>query len=201
MLNYAVFGNGADPAGYHWVNLTLHAVNVLLVYFLAISVLGSPAPAFAVAALWGVHPLLTESVTNIVGRADLLAAFGVMAGLLCYIKSASAAGRNKLLWLTALAAAQAIGLFSKENAAILPGILFLYDLTWPTGRWRERALAYAALVRVFPYARYIGDAYSHQRQSPVELRFLDGAAHRHQSNWQVSLAVLVAGSPVRGLLF
>ncbi|MGA3016269.1 MAG: tetratricopeptide repeat protein [Bryobacteraceae bacterium] len=156
LMNYAVFGNGIHPAGYHWVNLTVHAVNVLLVYLLGILVFEASAPAFAVAALWGVHPLLTESVTNIVGRADLLAAFGVLAGLLCYIRSASAAGRHKLLWLAAMLAAQAIGLFSKENAAILPGIMLLYDLTW-RGRagWRERAMAYAALVLPFAVFLYL----------------------------------------------
>ena len=108
---------------------------------------GAPAPAFALAALWGVHPLLTESVTNIVGRADLLAAFGVLAGLLCYVKSATAAGRRKLFWVAAMVAAQAVGIFSKENAAVLPGIMLLYDLTWRRRTaWRGRALAYAALV-------------------------------------------------------
>jgi tetratricopeptide (TPR) repeat protein len=157
LLNYAVFGNGIHPAGYHWVNVTVHSVNVLLVYLLGILVFGASAPAFAMAALWGVHPLLTESVTNIVGRADLLAAFGVLAGLLCYIRSASAAGRNKLLWLAAMVAAQTIGIFSKENAAILPGIMLLYDLTWrERAGWGERAKAYAALVlpfAVFFYSR------------------------------------------------
>jgi hypothetical protein len=92
LLNYAVFGNGTHPAGYHWVNLALHGVNVSLVYLLGILVFEAAAPAFALAALWGVHPLLTESVTNIVGRADLLAAFGVLAGLLCYVKSAPPPG-------------------------------------------------------------------------------------------------------------
>src|SRR5579871_570735 len=28
LLNYAIFGNGIDPAGYHWVNFALHGVNV-----------------------------------------------------------------------------------------------------------------------------------------------------------------------------
>src|SRR5271157_5404579 len=78
LLNYAVFGNGTHPAGYHWVNFALHGVNVSLVYLLGILVLGAPTPALALAALWGVHPLLAESVTSIVGRADLLAAFGVL---------------------------------------------------------------------------------------------------------------------------
>jgi tetratricopeptide (TPR) repeat protein len=164
LLNYAVFGNGIHPAGYHWVNLTVHAVNVLLVYLLGLLVFGESAPAFALAALWGVHPLLTESITNIVGRADLLAAFGVLAGLLCYIRSASAAGRNKALWLAAMVAAQAIGLFSKENAAILPGLMLLYDLAW-RGRagWRERAMAYAALVLPFAAFFYARGAFLHAR--------------------------------------
>ena len=101
----------------------------------------------ALAALWGVHPLLTESITNIVGRADLLAAFGVLAGLLCYVKSATALGRRKLLWMAAMLIAQAVGIFSKENAAVLPGIMLLYDLTWRRrAAWRERLLTYSAVA-------------------------------------------------------
>jgi tetratricopeptide (TPR) repeat protein len=147
LLNYAVFGNETHPAGYHWVNLALHLTNVSLVYLLGILVFESAAPALALAALWGLHPLLTESVTNIVGRADLLAAFGVLAGLLCYVKSAAAAGRRKLLWVAAMVAAQTVGIFSKENAAVLPGIMLLYDLTWrKRAQWRGRALAYSALA-------------------------------------------------------
>ncbi len=146
LMNYAVFGNRIAPAGYHWVNLTIHGVNVSLVYLLGLSMLGTAAPAFALAALWGMHPLLTESVTNIVGRADLLAAFGVLAGLLCYVKSVRAAGRHKLFWVAAMMAAQAVGIFSKESAAVLPGIMLLYDLTWRNRAWRERAPAYAALA-------------------------------------------------------
>src|SRR5581483_11965757 len=79
LFNYAVLGNGAQPAGYHWINFLLHAANVLLVFFLARRLLSSSSPAFFIAALWAVHPVLTEAVTNIVGRADLLAAMGVLA--------------------------------------------------------------------------------------------------------------------------
>jgi tetratricopeptide (TPR) repeat protein len=150
MLNYAVLGNGPRPAGYHGVNFVLHEVNVALVYALGILIFGETAPAWALAAIWGLHPLLTESVTKIVGRADLLAAFGVLAGLLCHVRGASAAGRRRVAWLAGLAAAQAAGLFSKENAAVLPGIMLLYDLTW-SGRatWRRRAPAYAAVALPF----------------------------------------------------
>lgn len=156
LLNYTVFGNATHPAGYHWVNLALHIANVLLVYLLCVLVFESAAPAFAAAALWGVHPLLTDSVTNIVGRADLLAAFGVLFGLLCYIKSASAARGVKPLWLAALAIAQALALFSKENGAILPGLMLLYDLAWPKrAAWRTRAPAYAVLALPFAAFAYL----------------------------------------------
>jgi Flp pilus assembly protein TadD len=148
LLNYAVFGNGTHPAGYHWVNFALHGVNVSLVYLLGLLVFeAAPVPALALAALWGVHPLLTESITNIVGRADLLAAFGVLAGLLCYVKSATSPGRRKLFWIAAMAVAQAVGIFSKENAVVLPGIMLLYDLTWRRrAAWRERLLTYSAVA-------------------------------------------------------
>ncbi len=147
MVNYAVFGNDSRPAGYHWVNLALHCVNVALVYALGIAVFAETAPAWALAAIWGLHPLLTESVTNIVGRADLLAAFGVLAGLLCDAKAASAAGRGRLAWLAGLMGAQAIGIFSKESAVVLPGLMLLYDLTWIDRiTWRTRAYAYAVLA-------------------------------------------------------
>jgi Tfp pilus assembly protein PilF len=150
LLNYAVLGDGPRPAGYHIVNFVLHEVNVALVYALGILIFGETAPALALAAIWGLHPLLTESVTNIVGRADLLAAFGVLAGLLCHVRGASAAGWRRVAWLAGLGAAQATGLFSKENAAVLPGIMLLYDLTW-SGRatWRRRAPAYAIVALPF----------------------------------------------------
>ena len=147
LLNYAVLGDGPRPAGYHRINVALHGINASLVYAIAILVFGESALALALAALWGVHPLLTESVTNVVGRADMLAAFGVLAGLLCYAKSSSASGRRGWAWLAALVSAQTIGLFSKENAAILPAIMLLYDVTWSErATWRKRLLAYALLA-------------------------------------------------------
>jgi tetratricopeptide (TPR) repeat protein len=157
LVNYAVFGNGPRGTGYHAVNLALHEVNVALVYALGLAILGGTAPAVALAATWGLHPVLTESVTNIVGRADLLAAFGVLAGLLCHVGGASTAGRRRLAWLLGLAAAQAVGLFSKESATVLPAIMVLYDLTWrERAGWRRQAAAYGAValpVAAFFYLR------------------------------------------------
>jgi len=147
LANYAVAGNHARPAGYHAINLALHAINVALVYALGFSIFGDPVLAMCAAALWGLHPLATESVTNIVGRADLLAAFGVLAGLLCYIRSASAQGSRRITWLVAMVGCQTVGLFSKEGAIVLPALLLLYDLIWlDLSSRRRRSVAYAILA-------------------------------------------------------
>ena len=130
LFNHAVLGNGDAPAGYHAVNLALHAANVALVYLLGWLVLAEFWPAFAMAALWAVHPVLTESVTNVVGRADLLAAFGVLAGLLCYARSVTAVGRRAILWQAGVLAASVIAMFSKESGIVIIAVIFLYDIAW-----------------------------------------------------------------------
>jgi hypothetical protein len=117
LFNYAVLGNGDRPAGYHWVNLLLHIANVLLVYLLARPWTSYALPA---ALLWAIHPVLTESVTNIVGRADLLAALGTLAALWFYTE------RPKF-WPVGVAAATTIGVFSKESAVVIPLLLPLFD--------------------------------------------------------------------------
>jgi tetratricopeptide (TPR) repeat protein len=146
LFNYAVLGNGADPEGYHWLNLLLHAVNISLVYALGLVLFEEIPAAWMLSALWGIHPVLTESVTNIVGRADMLATFGVLAALLAHRKALETSGARKAAWLAAAGLAVAIGIFSKESAIVAIGVIALYDLTF--GRafsWKSRALSYAAV--------------------------------------------------------
>src|SRR6185369_3082560 len=128
LWNYAILGDARQPAGYHWVNFLLHLINVLLVYFLARKLIGDFWPATFLAALWAVHPVLTESVTNIVGRPDLLAGMSLLAGLLLYLKSADSRGAVQIVWLVALLAVTAAGVFSKESAVMIVGVIVLYEL-------------------------------------------------------------------------
>jgi hypothetical protein len=134
LFNYAVLGNGEHPAGYHWINFLLHLGNVLLVYALARRFLRDFWPPVFVAALWAVHPVLTESVTNIIGRADLLAAMAVLSGFLFYLKSTEARGAARWMWLSALMAVTFAGVFSKESAVVILGVIAWYELVW----WQER---------------------------------------------------------------
>ena len=168
LLNYAVFGNGPHPAGYHWVNFALHAVNIALVYLLGLLLFQETKLkerlALALAAVWAVHPVLTESVTNIVGRADLLAAFGVLAGLLCHVQGGAASGWRKLAWLAGLALATTIGLFSKESAVVVLAAMVIYDLAFHR-TWRARAYRIPGAGSVVP--GLLPRARSGSRQAPL----------------------------------
>ena len=140
LFNYAILGNADSPTAYHWINLLLHAGNALLVYALLRRLQQGFWPAAWVAGLWAVHPVLTESVTNIVGRADLLAGMAVLSGFLLYLKSTECYGRQRYAWLAGLLAVTTVGVFSKESAVVILGVIALYELTWWKERHRTRAL-------------------------------------------------------------
>jgi tetratricopeptide (TPR) repeat protein len=148
LFNYAVLGNGENAAGYHVLNVLLHMVNVLLVFQLAGLLFSERKAAFFAAALWAVHPIVTESVANIAGRADLLATMAVLGGLLLYIRIMTRAGERWRWPVAGLFAVSAGGLFSKESAAVLLGLMLLWDLACGAG-WRgagaRRMAAYGAV--------------------------------------------------------
>jgi Flp pilus assembly protein TadD len=152
LLNYAIHENRDVPAGYHWINLILHTGNVLLVYLVSRRLIRSFWPPVFIAALWAVHPAGTESVTNIVGRADLLAAGAVLGGFLIYLRSNSSAGWRRVAWLLALAAITAAGVFSKESAVTVLGVVALCELTWRKERGRGRALILGCAAMLLPTA-------------------------------------------------
>jgi tetratricopeptide (TPR) repeat protein len=155
LFNYAVLGNADQPAGYHYINLLIHFSNVLLCYALALTVLRKFWPSFFVAALWAVHPVLTESVANIIGRADLLAAFGVLAGLMAYIKSRESTGVRRIRWLIGVTAATAIGIFSKESAIAILGLILLYEIIWWKDRTQLRNLIYGLSAAAVPITAFL----------------------------------------------
>jgi tetratricopeptide (TPR) repeat protein len=135
LFNYAVLGSGERPASYHGVNFALHLVNVWLVLALARRVLKSQWPGFFAAALWAVHPAGVESVTNVAGRADLLAAMGALGGLLWYVRSRELRGRRLAAACAALVVVATLGVLSKENAAALAGLLVVWEAAFGQEPW------------------------------------------------------------------
>jgi hypothetical protein len=159
LFNYAVLGNGENPFGYHALNFLLHAVSVLLVYALSRRLFGQNLPAWFAAALWAVHPIGTESVANVSGRADLLAAAGALGGLVLYLAARDWSGARALAAAGAVFALTVLGAFAKENAAVLPGLMLLWDSLDLSGlrrAWKHRLpfyLATAAALMLLFWAR------------------------------------------------
>jgi protein O-mannosyl-transferase len=141
LLNYSVFGNANRPPGYHVVNWLLHTANVWLVFGLALKIGRRFWLAVFVAALWAVHPLGTEAVTNIVGRADLLAAFGVLLSFYSHLAAKDSHASRRWSWTAASLAAMTVAVFSKESAIAGVGVIVLYDLL------SERSSPFATTVR------------------------------------------------------
>jgi tetratricopeptide (TPR) repeat protein len=171
LFNNLVLGGGA--AGYHAVNLLLHGANVLLVLLLARRLMSKAglerpaagriacaAAAVLMAALWAVHPVVTESVTNIAGRPDLLAGTCLLSGFYLYLE-------NRLV---ALGAVTLIGAFSKENALALIGIVVLYELCFGS----VRKLLWPLVAMLIPIQLYLYcRAAALYAVPPVEFPFWD----------------------------
>ena len=84
---------GLTPFGTHLVNVLLYMVNVLLLWRL-LRRLAVPG-AWAVAAVFAVHPMHVESVAWVIGRKDLLSGLFYMAAALCWIRSMDSVGDGR----------------------------------------------------------------------------------------------------------
>jgi tetratricopeptide (TPR) repeat protein len=130
LLNYTILGDADEPLGYHWFNYLVHVANAFLAYLLVLRLARRYGLALFAAALWALHPVCTEAVTNIAGRPEELAALGVLGALVLYVYDSREAGTGNILRRAALLVAAAVAVFSKESGVIVLALAVLYDFTW-----------------------------------------------------------------------
>uniref|UniRef100_A0A1X7VL19 dolichyl-phosphate-mannose--protein mannosyltransferase n=1 Tax=Amphimedon queenslandica TaxID=400682 RepID=A0A1X7VL19_AMPQE len=132
-LNYWL--HELDPVGYHAVNMLLHYLCTVLFYWLARSVvlsntINKESYSFMMSALFAVHPIHTEAVTGVVGRADVLSCLFFLLSFLCYYYSIHEKS-SKLMFFIKLICCLIFGccsMFSKEHGITVFGICILYEL-------------------------------------------------------------------------
>ena len=112
------------PAGFHAVNVAAHAAVSVLV-FLLILALSAPLPALVGGMLFALHPVHTEAVANVVGRAELYAALFVLGACLMFTRYRNASPAVRIGRLVMVGSLFVLGLGSKEIAATLPAVLVL----------------------------------------------------------------------------
>lgn len=128
IANWRAFG--ADPRGHLSVNLFLHIVNVLLVFWLFAEATGRERASFVVAAIFAVHPLQVESVSWACQLKTMLATLWALATLIAYVAYTREPGR----WAYArVTLAMALSLCSKMMGVTLPCLMLLLDF-WPLKR-------------------------------------------------------------------
>ncbi|XP_074489783.1 protein O-mannosyl-transferase TMTC3 isoform X3 [Sebastes fasciatus] len=116
-----------SAASYHLLNVVLHAV--VCVLFLRVCRLFLDKTSGLVAALlFAVHPIHSEAVTGVVGRAELLSSIFLLAAFLAYTKSTSA--DHSIVWapiaLTVVLVAAAT--LCKEQGITVVGICCVYEV-------------------------------------------------------------------------
>jgi protein O-mannosyl-transferase len=118
-LDYRV---SQSPHWFHAINMIWAAASAALLALLACE-LGGPVVGLIAGALFAVHPVHVEAVANIVGRAELMAASGYAAALVCALRAA-----QRPVYLIGVAGGAAFAIASKELAATLPAAIALVYL-------------------------------------------------------------------------
>ncbi|MDR2688316.1 MAG: hypothetical protein LBB76_00990 [Azoarcus sp.] len=153
MASFALnhLASGLDPWGYKSTGLVIHALNAMLIFFLAARILAlasigakreTPA-AFALALAWAVHPMQVSTALYVVQRMETLALFFVLLGLLAYLggRQRQIAGQRAWPWLLGAAFLVAPGLACKESTLLFPVYCLALELTVLGFRARAAATA------------------------------------------------------------
>ncbi len=128
---------GLHPAGYHWVNLVLHAANALLLWRLLV-VLRIPG-AWLAAAFFALHPMQVESVAWITERKNVMMGFFFLLTLLAWEKFITENRRQRWAFYALALFWFVLALASKTTACTLPAALVL--MLW----WRNAPLRWQSL--------------------------------------------------------
>ncbi len=150
-LNY--YWGGDEVWGYKAVNIMIHCLSTLAVFYLAFNLLRALAllqpersqfdtprqqwaVALVVAGIWGLHPLNLTSVLYVIQRMASLAGLFTFLSVALYLQGRIALHQSQrgVLWYWLGAALSAVfGVFSKESAVLAP--LFVALVEGCVGRW------------------------------------------------------------------
>ena len=152
-VNYQLFGLW-EP-GWHLMNLLVHVIVTVLVYYLLKRLSGNQLIALLAALIFGLHPAHVESVSWISGIPDPLAALFYVPSLIWYVRYREEGHRK---WLAASVVAFGLSLLCKETPLTLPIVLAAWELVREKGENSWLGRAKAIIPQLVPYA-IVGAAY------------------------------------------
>ncbi len=128
IIDYELFG--LNPGGFHLINLLLHVVNTLLLFYVFQKMTGELWKSAFVSALFSLHPLHVESVAWITERKDVLSTLFWLLTTTAYFHYTKAPGFRRYLFILI---PFILGLLTKAMLITLPFVLLLLDF-WPLKR-------------------------------------------------------------------
>ncbi len=126
--------------GYHLVNIFIHLLSSIFLLLFIYHTLNLPSLrakyasqsyfiALLATTLWAINPIQTQAVTYIVQRMASLAGMFYIMSMFFYLKARiSETGSKKIIFFILCFVSFVMALGSKENAAILPLSVFLYEI-------------------------------------------------------------------------
>jgi len=152
-INFAI--GDYNPIGYHIFNVLIHLLAGLALFGVFRRTLlktryvaDAPLLASAVALLWSVHPLQTQSVTYIIQRSEAMMGLFLLLTLYCFIRATETPAARPRLWMLLSVLCCALGMACKQSMFAAPLLVLLYDRTFAAGSFagalRQRWLAHAA---------------------------------------------------------
>jgi len=134
-INYAI--GHYNVFGYHLFNVCLHILTSVVLFLILLRALKLDSSywfSLSVVSIWALHPLLTESVSCVIQRDEILGAFFILLTLYAFIKSIdSCSEQHAKLWKSVSLLACSVGIGAKETIICAPLIVFLYDSFYVTG--------------------------------------------------------------------
>ena len=147
-LNYH-FG-GLNVFGYHLVNIAIHILNGILVWWLVVLTLRIPMIerfgldahirgfiAMASSMVFAVHPIQTQAVTYIIQRYTSLATLFYLLSIVLFVRwrLSSSGGTRVFFYLFSILSA-VLAMKTKEISFTLPFVIFLYEYSFFRERWK-----------------------------------------------------------------
>ena len=146
LASYALdYRLGGSPHWFHAVNVLWAGLAAALLALLACR-LADPVIGLVTGLLFAVHPVHVEAVANVVGRAELMAAAGYAAALLCALEV-----ERRPVYLIGVACSAAFAIGCKELAATLPAAVILVYLGRGSSLRTALRPASAALLPILGY--------------------------------------------------
>jgi len=113
--------------GYHLTNTLLHILVAVGIYLLTLILFKDNFISSVSALLFTVHPIHTEAVTYISGRADSLAGVFIFLSLMFYVRSI--VSKRTLSYIFALVF-YVLALASREGSMVVPALILLYHFSF-----------------------------------------------------------------------